>query len=132
MAQVAVFGIDGEEIAIPGRMSGDEHDAPTVTIIVCEAGQFIDGSSEELKFVPAPPPPVIERVEVTSSVSVGTVGVGVSAVPLTDAAAIASLERHFAGMRIDDPAEDDEPNWKRRIRERDSDFSGRAPDGWWR
>lgn len=130
MAQVEVFGIDGEAIAIPGRMSGDEHDAPTVTIIVCEAGQYIDGESDTLHFAPAPLPPVIERVEVASSVSVGTAGVS-DVAPMTDAAAIASLERHFAGMRGDDPAEDDEPNWKRRIRERNGDFSGEAPDGWW-
>ena len=131
MAQVEVFGIDGEAIAIPSRVSGGDHDAPTVTIIVCEAGQYIDGESDTLHFVPAPLPPVIERVEVASSVSVGTAGVS-DVTPMTDAAAIASLERHFAGMRSDDPAEDDEPNWKRRIRERNGDFSGEAPDGWWR
>lgn len=131
MAQVEVFGIDGEAIAIPGRMSGDEHDAPTVTIIVCDAGQYIDGSSEELHFVPAPLPPVIERVEVASSIEVGTLGV--SDVAVTNEQALASLEKHMASWRQEaaDPAEDDEPNWKRRIRERNGGFSGEAPDGWW-
>ncbi|MEQ1955381.1 hypothetical protein [Mesorhizobium sp. CN2-181] len=62
MATVRLLNIDGDEMSVPERISGDDFDAPTVTFVVCDAGQFIDPDSAELRFIPAPQPPEIEQL----------------------------------------------------------------------
>ncbi|PAP91391.1 hypothetical protein [Mesorhizobium wenxiniae] len=100
MAIVKLVDTDGLEVGCPERLSGDEFDGQEVTIVVCSTGQFVDGNSEELRFVPAPEPPVIERVVVDgSAVEVDT---DLGDVSLASAeglkAELAAIEEHTAKM----------------------------------
>lgn len=96
MAFFNFVDMDGNALPAIDRVNGDEVDAPAITIIVCEPGLCIDVSSpDHLRFVPAPPPPVIERVEVANIGDMGTV----VDVELTNQDVLASLEKHLAGLR---------------------------------
>jgi hypothetical protein len=111
MAQVRMMDTDGATLLVPDRISDDAFDSPTVTFIVCDPGQFIDGNSEELRFVPAPEPPVIERLEVVG-IDIGTVGssgapVVELSVPPSDEEAIRRIEEWRAEHGEVDEDDDD-------------------------
>ncbi|RUX97431.1 MULTISPECIES: hypothetical protein [unclassified Mesorhizobium] len=61
MARFIFSDIDGNPLPDIERINGD--DGPEIRIIVCDPGMVIDTSvTDELRFIPTPPPPVIGRV----------------------------------------------------------------------
>lgn len=96
MAILQFTDTDGNRLPDIDRVNGD--DGPTITIVVCEPGMCIDVTSKELRFVPAPPPPVIERVEVAevTGIDVGNVVVAPDMGDL--ALQLAAIEEHTAKM----------------------------------
>jgi len=73
MVELKLVNIGGQEFTVPDRLSGD---GPEITITICRTGEFIDPESDELRFMPRPEPPLIERLEVQGKQSAAEVDMG--------------------------------------------------------